>query len=248
MDDMPDLVSHIVASKFELEHAGFTNEQVATYITGRIAELSINGLKVVPIIGGPASGKSTLTNLLIKELTEHGLKADSISADDYNIGTREWRWQNEREAPLMLKDFELLNKHINDIKNLKNDTDMIAVPTYDQLTGLAIAVGQENYTHKIGKLDVLFVDGDFDPVEAPDLHIFINVPAETRMQTRINRDLKVRGQVDAKKVANSFKSRHEKQYIPYTAPAIHRADIVLSVQPKPDNWMYDIYRVKQYTS
>jgi uridine kinase len=239
-----DLVGPVLAANFELAEGHLSREQVASRLVEDIEAFPKDDLAVVAIIGGPASGKSTLTQLLIDSLNEHGLKADSISTDDYGLGTREWRWEREREDPLKLKDFALLNMHIEAIREL-GEGEQVAVPVYDQPTGLAIEVGEENFPHKIGKLNVLFVEGDFDAVDEPNMRIFIDVPAETRMQVRIARDLKDRGELDADKVATSFKSRHEKQYIPHTAPAIHHSDLVLKVDASdPKSWQYDVYRAK----
>jgi uridine kinase len=237
-------VNSVLSNQFELQESQLTAVQATQYLSQAILGLPGEGTKIISIIGGPASGKDTLVGSLIDDLKGTGLAADSIGTDDYGIGTREWRWEREREDPLKLKDFALLNQKVEAIKKITSDDEKVAVPTYDQKTGLAVAAGEENYTHKIGKTDVLFVQGDFDAVEHPDLMVFIDVPAETRMQVRIARDLAQRGEVDAEKVANSFKSRHEKQFIPYTAPAVEKAGLVLKVNPIPEAWQYDVYRAK----
>jgi uridine kinase len=240
-DAFEDLIGPVLADNFELQVAQLSNVQAAQYLTKAIQDLLGEGMKVVSIIGGPASGKGKLVNILIDQLKQVSLKADSMGTDDYSLGTRQWRWEREREDPLRLKNFNLLNNYIKKIKNLK-EGETVAVPTYDPASGLAIAAGEENYTHKIGKSDVLFVEGDFDGVEKPDLMIFIDVPAETRLQVRVDRDLAERGESDSQKVAGSFRSRHEKQYVPHTVPAVKKARFVLRVTPTPNAWLYDIYR------
>jgi uridine kinase len=238
-------VDSVLSNQFELQESQLTVAQATQYLSQAIQGLPSEGTKVISIIGGPASGKDTLVGSLIDDLKGTGLAADSIGTDDYGIGTREWRWEREREDPLKLKDFALLNQKVEAIKQITSDDEKVAVPTYDQKTGLAVAAGEENYTHKIGKTDVLFVQGDFDAVDHPNLMVFIDVPTEVRLQARIVRDLSERGEVDAEKVANSFKSRHEKQFIPYTAPAIEKADLVFKVTSVPEAWQYDVYRAKQ---
>ncbi len=226
-----------MADRLTLAKSQLTGAEVAEYLIEIIQQLPDEITRVISIIGGPASGKSTLVKSLIAALKAAGLAADSISTDDYGLGTRAWRWERERQEPIKLKDFEMLNEHVEAIKQGKT----VAVPTYDEATGLAIEAGPENFTHSVGWCDVLFVEGDFDAVEHPDLMIFIDVAAEVRLQARIARDLAQRGEVDAEKVAASFRSRHEKQYLPYTAPAIEKADLLLKVTPTPKAWTYDVY-------
>jgi uridine kinase len=243
VNEREDLVEATLRENFKLQKSGLTSEQVSRLLTQTIQDLPLEGVRVISIVGGPASGKGTLVGALTSGLNQAGLRADSIGTDDYNLGTRAWRWEREREDPISLKDFALLNRHIAAIMRL-NEGETVAVPVYDQPTGLAIEVGEENFPHKVGKVDVLFVEGDFDAVDNPDLLVFLDVPMETRMQARIDRDLKERGEVNPKKVASSFKSRHEKQYVPHTAPAIKRANLVLRVHPTPEAWNYDVYQPK----
>lgn len=235
-----DMIAEAAERDFELFMPGQSVEDVRNLLAQAI--LGSTQLKdetrVVSIIGAPASGKTGLVAITIDALAGYGIAADSIGTDDYNLGTRAWRWEREREDPLSLKDFDLLNEHIRLIKAGRP----IDAPIYDQKTGLAIEVGEGNFPHHLGKLDVLFVEGDFDAVKDPNLTIFVDVPAETRLRARVNRDLAERGEADAEKIAESFRSRHEKQFIPYTAPAIERADILLRVNPVPEHWVYDVYR------
>ncbi len=241
MDKGSDLVASVLRDRFEFAEGPMDNAQAAEYLSRVVQELPGESMKVVAVVGGPASGKDTLVNLAADKLRQSGLRADAISTDDYNLGTREWRHEREREDPLKLKDFSLLNEHLRRIAILE-DGETVALPVYDELTGLAIAAGEEDFLHKAGETDVMFVQGDFDAVEAPNLHVFIDVPTETRLQARIKRDTEKRGEADPEKVAANFRSRQEKQFAPLTAPTIKRSDLVFKVTPTPDSWQYNIYR------
>jgi uridine kinase len=233
-----------INNNFELQQSQLTQAQAAQYLAEAIQGLPGNRMKLIAVVGGPASGKGELVKAMVTNLTLQGLATDAVSTDDYSIRTRDWRWEHEREDPLKLKDFGLLNQYVEAISKLENDLEKVAVPTYDPETGLAIAAGEENYTHKVGKCDVFIVEGDFDPLENPDLKIFVDMPAEDRLKIRTARDLAERGEVDPEKVAVSFLSRHDKQYVPHTAPAIQTADIAIRVTPQPDLWQYDVYQAK----
>ncbi len=243
-----EFVDGVLGQSFELIGSALHSEQVAAELSNIIRGIPGDVMKVVSVIGGPTAGKGTLVKALIKQLEEAGLRADTLATDDYCVGTREWRWTREKEDPLSLKDFALLNTHLEAIRNIDDEDEEIAVPTYDEETGLAIEAGEENYKHKVGRSDVIFVEGDFDAVEQPDLLIYVDVPAESRMQTRIARDLEKRGESDPERVATSFKSRYESQYLPYTLPAVEKANIVLQVNPVPGAWEYDIYQAEDGSS
>src|SRR5436305_1780736 len=105
--EMQDTVDSVITKNFELQESRLTAEQATQYLVEIIKALPVQGLKVIALVGGPASGKSTLVKSLIDALAKLGLKADSISTDDYAVGTRAWRWEREREDPLRLKDFAL---------------------------------------------------------------------------------------------------------------------------------------------
>lgn len=238
-----DMVENAIANSFELTNKNLTSAQVSQWLGAYIQSLPGDETKVIAVVGGPASGKSTLVEAVKSELEHVCLRSDSISTDDYNLGTRAWRHERERDDPLSLKDFGLLNNHLEAIKAL-GKSDSITVPVYDELTGMAIEVGEDNFPHRITQSDIIIVEGDFDPVLKPDLHIFIDAPIETRIKARIDRDLVKRGEADPEKIAASFNSRHEKQYIPITAPAIKRSDLVLKVSPQPAEWLYGVYEAK----
>ncbi len=241
---LTDYTADAIQENFALIVDGLSTQEVSRWLANTIAALVTHDTKVVSIVGGPAAGKSTLTAKLTDECAARDLSSDFLSTDDNCLGTRAWRWEHERDDPLSLKDFDLLNRHIQAIKRIKAG-DTVKTPVYDQESGLAIETGAENFPHSIGKVDVLFVEGDFDPVDDADMRIFIDVPAHARMQARINRDLVARGEVDPQKVAASFLSRHENQFKPHTVPAISRSDIVLKVTPNPSKWKFAIYRVRQ---
>ncbi len=243
--DSEAFVESVLADNFEIKQNKFSDTQVITFLAKRIEELPAETVKVISLIGGAASGKSTFTRSVIGELAKAGIAADSIGTDDYNRGDRAWRWEHfegdDPEDPIGKYDFDLLNRNIELIKQNISDKPVV-VPTYDQTTGLAIDAGKENYTHKVGKVNVLFVEGDFHPVEAPDLVIYLHVPDVVRLQNRISRDLELRGGDDPEKITGSFNFRQHRQHIPYTIPAIESADFVLRVIPVEGSWTYDVFQ------
>lgn len=249
--DMPmsseQYVQETLAGRFELVQSGLTSDEIAASLGGSIKELHGNGVEVVSLIGGAASGKSTFARSIVDDLAQSGLTADVVGTDDFNKGDRTWRWEHfegkEDVDPRGKYDFGLLNKKIRAIKQNADPSAVVPVPTYNQATGLAIDEGEENYQHKVGKVDVLIVEGDFHPVEEPDLVVYLNVPDDQRLQNRVNRDVVHRGG-DPQKTTDSFNFRHRVQHLPHTLPTIQEADIVVDVDASNDEWRFNVYRAK----
>jgi uridine kinase len=202
-----------------------TEVEMLTVLVDRIKAIRKDGTKIVSLIGGAGSGKTILAQKLCSLLGS----ADTLGTDDYVIGDRSFRREHfEGKEPIAKYDPDFLNERINQIISLVDD-DQVAVPTYNESTGLAIAAGEENFTHKVGKVDYLVVEGDFDFVENPDLIVYFEVPDEIRLKNRVNRDKQTRNEPDVDKIIENFYLRHGAQHIPYTLPAKNKADMIVEV-------------------
>lgn len=243
-----DYVMPLLQGEFTRIHRNVNNKAVCKALLPHVT-LPSSEVKVVSISGGAGSGKSYLSNALVKYLTTHGYRADTISTDDYNRGDRQWRRHhfegNVARNPLDKWDFELMNKKIASIRANRDVKVKIRVPTYSSETGLAIDEGEENYQHKIGPLDVLIVEGDIYAVDNPDLSIFVHMADQKRLQNRIQRDVEGRNEGSEEVVIQSFTLRQKNQHFPYSLPAIDHADIVLDVSIHRNEWIYDVYQRKR---
>lgn len=158
-------------------------EKVFNEIKNRLDCINNNSVKVISIVGGAGSGKTTLAHELIMFLGD----ACTLSTDDYVIGNREFRRKNlEGKNPLKKYNPAVLNKNIATIKNLKAN-EVCFVPTYDDVTGEA--VDAKEYYKKISQVKYIVVEGDFDFVINPDVLIYFDVDDEIRLENRIQRDL-----------------------------------------------------------
>lgn len=249
LDDRIDSSKAVEATlerDFELHENGLNSQQLVEFLANTIATLDVSEqVKVVSLVGGAASGKSTLSERLLAALGQMDLEADVIGTDDFIRGDRDWRWAHfegdNPQPPIGKYDFALLNSKIQSIKANRNQDATIPVPTYDQATGLAVDAGEENYKHRIGPIDVLIVEGDFHPTEEPDMVVFLHVDDETRLQNRIIRDERLRGNADPQKTATSFNLRHHNQHIPHTLPTVDVADYVVNTHTTKQEWEYDVY-------
>lgn len=221
----------------------FSTEELITYLSDLLTQRKkkIQNTLIVSLIGGAASGKGTITRLLVEDLKRRSVSSDVISTDDYVIGDRAFRRANfEGKDTLAKYDFSLLNEKIELIKINKNPAVAISVPTYDEFTGVAVVLGEENYTHKILPVDILIIEGDFDAVKNPDLMLYLNLTDEQRLKNRVNRDAKTRNEVPAKIIEN-FELRQKTQHIPYTIKAMGKADYVINGRVRDGGeFVYDV--------
>jgi uridine kinase len=242
----------ILTEQFQRLETGLSSREVVDFMARIISGQASEGMRVVSLIGGVASGKSSLAQALVDKLKESGLRADSICTDDTSLYTRHERWKMSQDpgvTGLDLHDGELLNKKIKAIRQLSGNS-VVMVPKYDPKTGDAVVVGEANFPHAIGQVDILIVEGDFDLVEKSDLLLYVEAPAAERRKIRIARDLNERTQVGdktvtAEDIGASFDARQASQHQQFTAPTLPKADIVLQTDPTDASWKYDVYRSRQ---
>lgn len=238
-------VASQLAERFTVEATGLTAEQLTQQLAQDIQAVHQDEVTVVSLIGGAASGKTTLSGMIAESLTSLGLIADRISTDDYVVGDRAYRREHfEGKEPRAKYDFELMNQKIKQIRQRQP----VGVPTYNEQTGEAIGIGEENFSHNIDHVDVLIVEGDFPEVDTPDLRIFLHVSDEARLQARRDRDITTRSEVDDAKIVENFNLRQRTQHFPITLPAIDTADIAVEGRHDNGDRRFDVYRASDKTS
>lgn len=212
-----------------------TEQQLLNYLKTKIDSVAGDGCKVISIVGGAASGKTTLADNLKQYLGN----ADTLSTDDYLIGNRKYRRENlEGKDPTQKYNFVALNQHISAIKNL-NQNETIAVPTYNEQTGEALAATK--WGHKIRKVRYIIVEGDFDAVNSPNLLIYFDVSNDVRLSNRIKRDQLLRN-ASEEEIKQNFLLRQELQHKPYTEPTKKKADVVIKalLSPTMTKYTYEV--------
>jgi uridine kinase len=216
------MMERLPAAPMEVESTPefLTEQQLFDYIKNKIGDVEGGEARVISIVGGAASGKTTLANRLKQFLGS----ADTLGTDDYVVGDRKYRRENlEGKDPTLKYDPVALNQHIAAIKRL-SEGEVVAVPTYNEQTGEALAATE--WTHQIGKVDYIIVEGDFDFVENPDLLVYFDVSDDNRLMNRIRRDQITRG-ASEDEIRQSFELRQELQHRPHTEPTKGKADVVV---------------------
>jgi uridine kinase len=233
-----EFIEDLIKSRnFGLEASELGVKNTVSKLVSYLKRLRKKETKIISLVGGAASGKTTLATKIADELKS----AAVISTDDFVLGDRRFRrkhMEGEGKSPLLKYDFELLRDKVERIKNL-NDGETVCLPrydgfrgrgldiSYDATTGQIISVGRDACERKIGKIDFLIVEGDFQILESPDYQIFLHVPDEVRLGNRISRDLRERGPSTSDEIVANFNLRQKLQHVPYTLTYANSADMLL---------------------
>ena len=146
-----------------------------------------NSLLIIGITGSTGSGKSYLTNNLIKKYSSNLI--DKIEVDSYykNLAhlTMEKRSKNNFDHPDAFE-FELL---IDDLKKIKSGKD-IKIPVYDYSTHLRT----KQYRKINSDIKVLLIEGIYalynkSIVSILNKKVFIDIAQEKCISRRIERDM-----------------------------------------------------------
>ena len=146
-----------------------------------------NSLLIIGITGSTGSGKSYLTNNLIKKYSSNLI--DKIEVDSYykNLAhlTMEKRSKNNFDHPDAFE-FELL---IDDLKKIKSGKD-IKIPVYDYSTHLRT----KQYRKINSDIKVLLIEGIYalynkSIVSILNQKVFIDIAQEKCISRRIERDM-----------------------------------------------------------
>ncbi|MFQ6100142.1 MAG: uridine kinase [Anaerolineae bacterium] len=235
-----EVIQDIIKNRgFILAVSGLDDERTTLKIVGYLGEIRGKKTKVISLIGGAASGKSTLARRVVNTLKSAGI----IGTDDFLLGSREYRRRYlEGGDPLKKYGFDLLREKVNRIRNLRpgesesvpvydeEDGTAIKIIDFDPETGQILSVDKNHYHRRVGKVEYLIVEGDFQLLANPDYQIFFHVPDDVRLRNRINRDVRQRGVVSMTETVDSFALRQRLQHRPYTLACAGNADLLITVK------------------
>jgi uridine kinase len=212
--------------------------------------------RILSIVGGAASGKSTLAASLVDALRDSGTHSIALlNTDDYSVGTRSFRKsQLESKNPYITHDFKLLSENVDKILRLRSGEQLV-VPKYNPSTGAGVPSLLANTvdpdlevysTHLIsGIIELVIVEGDFQPLIKTDYVIYLHLSDKVRLENRIRRDIKFRNYRTKSSVRKSFIQRQATQHYPYTLPVADTANAIIWSKPRKHNdqitYMYDLF-------
>ena len=180
--------------------------------------------RIILVGGGSASGKTYVTNLVMKEIGEENVTR--ISLDDYykdltNIPFEE-RTKINYDHPKAF-DWKLIRQQIQDIKEDK----IIEKPVYDFTIH-----NRSDKIEKVTSKKLVIVEGimaliDKDLRDLSDLKIFIDASSERRFLRRILRDTNERGRTISS-VVNQYFTTVQPMYDEIIKPSSQYADLIIN--------------------
>lgn len=235
-------VESVLAKQFTALRSGLSQTETVALMASIVRQLSVQGIKTVSIIGGAASGKSTIAEELVAFLQASGTDTDMLCTDNYAAGDRHYRQVKLKDADAQKKyDMELMDKHIEAIHRLSSPNQTVAVPVIDKETGIAADSDAADYPYEISKVDVLVIEGDF-PRDDYDIRFYLHVPDMQRLQNNIEREAEQNDDIDPGKLTASFNDRQRTLHKPYTLPALQDADYALVADVSDDDWLYAMHK------
>ena len=186
---------------------------------------------LIGVAGGSGSGKTTVANNLVKVFKSEVavlLEQDAYYRELTNM-TMEEKSKVNFDHPDSIE-FELLKKHIEDLKNgkfedLKNGKS-IERPIYDFTTH-----SRKEGTVKINPSKIIVVEGILifavpEIRELFDVKIFVDTDTDEMILRRIERDMNERGR-SFESVKNQYLTTVKPMYLEFCEPSKRYADIII---------------------
>lgn len=178
---------------------------------------------VIGIAGGTGSGKTTVVNNILQQIDAE--EVNVLSQDNYYHDNQHLSLK-EREAlnydhPKSI-DFELLRKHIRDLKNGKSIKQPIYSFVTHSRTGEYISVTPKG---------VLIVEGilvltDQELLREYGLKVFVHADSDERLIRRIRRDTKERGR-SLEEVLHRYQTTLKPMHKEFIEPSKNEADLIV---------------------
>ena len=190
-----------------------------------------NKIYIIAIAGGSGSGKTFLSDKIIKEFGEDKIlkiEVDSYYKDLAHLEMKK-REKNNFDHPAAYE-FDLLYKHLRMIKELKK----VDVPIYDYKTHTRKnELKTINKTYKIILLEGIFSIYKKNIRNMLYLNIFIDIPNQIRKNRRVKRDRKKRDRT-LESIEKQYTTTVEPKYKEYVDPTKKHADIIIKDISKND--------------
>ncbi|MCF2613275.1 uridine kinase [Fusobacterium perfoetens] len=178
---------------------------------------------LIGVAGGSGSGKTTVANNLVKAFKAEDatlLEQDAYYRELTNM-TLEEKAKVNFDHPDSIE-FELLRKHIVDLKNGKS----IERPIYDFTTH-----SRKEGSVKINPSKIIVVEGILifavpEIRELFDVKIFVDTDADEMILRRIERDMNERGR-SFESVKNQYLTTVKPMYLEFCEPSKRYADVII---------------------
>ena len=178
---------------------------------------------VIGIAGGTGSGKTTVVNQIINELPQDEvcvISQDSYYGQTDNLSYEE-RTKINFDHPRAI-DFELLVKHLSDLKNEK----IIEQPIYSFVTHNRTKDTIKTHPRKVIIVEGILIFNSKELRNLCDIKVFVHADADERLIRRVRRDIKERGR-DIDEVLGRYQSTLKPMHQQFIEPTKNYADIII---------------------
>jgi len=178
---------------------------------------------VIGIAGGTGSGKTTVTNAILKRLDTNRvvvLQHDSYYRDlsvygDVTPDHVNFDHPDSLETPLLIR-------HIQDLKRGRS----IEQPIYNFTTHRRLEATRTLVPREIIIIDGILIFVDKELRELMDIKIFVDTDADERLIRRIRRDILERGR-SVESVMQQYASTVKPMHLEFVEPSKHWADVII---------------------
>ncbi|APY09254.1 uridine kinase [Winogradskyella sp. J14-2] len=178
---------------------------------------------IIGIGGGTGCGKTTVVNTILKELPEG--EVGVISQDSYYKDTShlsfEERVKINFDHPRSI-DFELLEKHLKELKQGKSVNQPVYSFVKHNRTGDIIVT----QPRKVMIVEGILILSHPEIRELFDIKIFVHADSDERLIRRLKRDITERGR-DIDEVLNRYQNTLKPMHQQFIEPMKEYADIII---------------------
>ena len=178
---------------------------------------------IIGVFGGTGSGKTTIVNQILSKFVSKDMLV--ISQDAYYKDNSEISYEDRcllnYDHPNSI-DFELLYKHLNDLKKGL----CISQPVYDFKIHNRTKKTVKIFPKKIIILEGILIMNYPKLRSILDLKVYIDANSDIRMKRRVNRDISERGRTP-KEVINRYKTMLIPMHKKFISPMKLHADMVI---------------------
>lgn len=178
---------------------------------------------IIGIAGGTGSGKTTVVHQIMNELpeTEVGvLSQDSYYKENNNLSYEERALVNF-DHPRAI-DFELLVKHLQDLKKGKT----IEQPVYSFITHNRTEDTIITHPRKVMIVEGILILTNPELRDLFDVKVFVHADSDERLIRRLKRDIAERGR-DMEEVLNRYQTTLKPMHQQFIEPTKAYADIII---------------------
>ena len=178
---------------------------------------------IIGIAGGTGSGKTTVVNQILNQLSADEICV--ISQDSYYKATDDLTYEQRTKInfdhPKAI-DFDLLVKHLNELKK----GNSIEQPVYSFVTHNRLKDTLKTHPRKVVIVEGILIFNNLELRDMFDIKIFVHADADERLIRRLRRDIKERGR-DLDEVLSRYQDTLKPMHQQFIEPTKNYADIII---------------------